>query len=274
MQFCVDPSETGCLDIDSCSIAYATWSPSDLPPLILVHGAGAQMSWWDAVICELVDTRRLIGLDLSGHGDSGWRDSYSLQQWADEVIAVAEQVARGPALVVGHSLGGSVSIAAAARRPDVIHGSVVVDPPIRRPGNEPRRPDFRGAADRRYKSLDHAVRSFHLLPDEPVLNRELLLRVAANSFKQIDGGWLLKADNNIYGRIDAHYQAACLRQVTSPMTLVYGDRSTVLDDDGVSFSVESHSGSTTLVRIDGGFHHLTFDHAHELAQAIVATEGC
>jgi pimeloyl-ACP methyl ester carboxylesterase len=270
MQFSTEPTHTGQLIVDGCSIAYAGWGETGTPPIVLVHGAGAQMGWWDAVIDELSAGHRLIALDLSGCGDSGWRDEYSGEQWAQEVVTVAEEIGGGPSLVVGHSLGGRVTIVAAARRPDIVLGPVLIDSHLRRPQNRSRSGRFPGGSDRRYDSLDQAVESFHLRPNEPVMDRELLLRVAANSFKPVDGQWALKADHKVYGRIDDDDLAGYLGQITSPMTFIYGDRSAVVDDDGRAFLAEAHAGPTEMVCVEGGFHHLTFDHARLIAEIVAA----
>ena len=50
--------------------------------------------------------------------------------------------------------------------------------------------------------------------------------------------------------------------------MVYGGRSASVDDDGRAFLVDAHAGPTELVRIEDGFHHLTFDYAPEVAAAI------
>jgi pimeloyl-ACP methyl ester carboxylesterase len=270
MHFSTAPSESGWLSVNGCSIAYAGWGEPGTLPIVLVHGAGAQMGWWDAVIDELSPRHRLVTLDLSGCGDSGWRDEYTGEQWAEEVVTVAEQIGGGPSLVVGHSLGGRVTIVAAARHPEIVLGPVLIDSHLRRPDRRPRSGRFPGGSDRRYDSLDAAVESFHLRPNEPVLDRELLLRVAANSFKPVDGQWALKADHKVYGRIDDDDLAGYLAQITSEMTFIYGDRSAVVDDDSRVFLAEAHAGPTEMVCVEGGFHHLTFDHAKQIADTVAA----
>ena len=268
VQFSVAPTDVGRLDVSGCAIAYAVWSESGTLPIVLVHGAGAQMGWWDAVIAQLAPAHRLLALDLSGNGDSGWREDYSAEQWGDEVITVAQRIGGGPALVVGHSLGGRVAIVAAARNPAIALGPVLVDAPVRRPGAAFRRVMTQSTGSPRlYESLEEALASFHLRPHEPVLDRELLLRVGANSFKPVDGGWRLKADGRMYGRIADHDLVRYLGTITAPITLIYGERSAVVDDDNRAVLVQAHAGPTELVGIDG-FHHLTLDQAGEVAGEI------
>ena len=44
--------------------------PPDAPAVLLIHGTGACTAWWDPVIPQLAGTRRVIRVDLAGHGRS------------------------------------------------------------------------------------------------------------------------------------------------------------------------------------------------------------
>jgi pimeloyl-ACP methyl ester carboxylesterase len=266
VNFSVEPAETGHIEVEGCAIAFATWGTPGQLGVVLVHGAGAQMGWWDAVIPELLDDRHIVAFDLSGNGDSAWRPRYTGDRWAAELVAAAEHLGGQPVLVVGHSLGARISIIAAATRPDLVDGLVLVDGPLRRPSDQPRR--LRIPANRGYATLQDALGSFHLRPPEPVLDRDLLMRVAANSFVDVEGRWALKADPQIYGQTDDRQVLECLTRVEVPITFVYGDRSTVVDDEVRSILAETQDGAVTLVAVRGGFHHLTFDHAAAVAAAI------
>ena len=117
------PFQKRTLTVTGCPINYLVWGEPDKPPLVLVHGGAAHAMWWSIVAPELAHHYYVIAPDLSGHGDSGRREKYPGEGWADEVIAVSEDAANGrPPVLAGHSMGGLVSIAAAA-----IHGERLVD---------------------------------------------------------------------------------------------------------------------------------------------------
>ena len=87
--------------------------------LLFVHGGGANAHWWTHVAARFADDFRVVAIDLSGHGDSDHRAGYQLEQWTDEVVAVAAAAGiDGLPVVIGHSLGGFVTIATAARHGD------------------------------------------------------------------------------------------------------------------------------------------------------------
>jgi pimeloyl-ACP methyl ester carboxylesterase len=274
-------AERGHLDVDGCAIAWARWvssGPRDLsdpsdrrPPIVLVHGAGAHLGWWEAVIGPLhAQGRRVVALELSGHGASGHRTAYSAETWAHEVLSVIGEVAGGPALLVGHSLGGRVAVCAAGADPLLVPRLVLVDSPVRRPGG-PRPPVLpsRRLPRRAHATLEEAVRTFRLRPREPVADAALLRRVATAAFAEQAEGWSLRADLSVFGRIPDELLATALRRYGGPITLIYGTRSAVVDEAGRSFLIEAHGGPTELVAIEG-HHHLTLDQGAEVAEAIAA----
>src|SRR6516162_6627570 len=97
--------------VEGVSIAYREWGAERGGPaergIVLVHGGAAHSRWWDHIGPLVADGRRVVAIDLSGHGDSGRRGSYSLDGWAREVLAVAEDagIAAVPPTVIGHSMG-------------------------------------------------------------------------------------------------------------------------------------------------------------------------
>jgi len=188
--------------VDGAAIAYRTWGEPGGRGIMLVHGGAAHSRWWDHIGPLLADGRLVVALDLSGHGDSARRESYSLDQWAREVLAVAEDagIATPPA-VVGHSLGGLVTLRAAALFGPGIEGAVVIDSPIREMS-----PEEHAAMEHRafgglrvYPSKEAILARFRPVPDQPVLGY-IADHVAATSIREVDGGWTWKWDPAIFGR--------------------------------------------------------------------------
>ena len=131
------PRSDETIEVDCCPIHYLAWGERGRRGLLFVHGGGAHAHWWTHVAGRYANRYRVAAIDLSGHGDSGRREKYSLEQWTDEVMAVAADsgMAAKP-VVVGHSMGGFVTIATSALHPDALAGAVVCDSPVSAPDPE------------------------------------------------------------------------------------------------------------------------------------------
>lgn len=98
------------------------------PAFVLVHGAMCDHSNWDALVPRLAALHRVVRLDLAGHGRSpGEEGDCSIEQWADQVIALIQRLGLGRVVLVGHSMGGRVVAEAAARAPECLAGLVLLD---------------------------------------------------------------------------------------------------------------------------------------------------
>jgi pimeloyl-ACP methyl ester carboxylesterase len=98
------------------------------PAIVLIHGWAASMRWWDRVVPLLSGGRRVIRVDLLGHGGSAKpRTGYSIEAQADRVALALRVLRVKQALVAGHSAGGEVAIALTARHPDLVRRLVVID---------------------------------------------------------------------------------------------------------------------------------------------------
>ena len=112
---------------DGTTIAY-TDHGGDGPPTLLVHGITESAASWDPIV-PLLSDRRVITMDLRGHGASGAAERYDLEAMAGDVVAVmAELDVLGVTHVVGHSLGGIVVSAVGAAAP--VASVVNVDQPL------------------------------------------------------------------------------------------------------------------------------------------------
>lgn len=80
------------------------------PVLTLVHGVGARLESWDGVTGRLAPYFRVVRLDLRGHGRSGpIKGSCSLEDFADDVRHVWDQVGVSRSHLAGFSLGGLIA---------------------------------------------------------------------------------------------------------------------------------------------------------------------
>lgn len=99
-------------------------------PIVLLHGLSSDRRTYDGVVDHLGRANRLVVADLRGHGDSPRGDSYRTPDYAADVAELIEAEVGGPAVVVGHSLGGLTASALAATRPELVTAIFLEDPPL------------------------------------------------------------------------------------------------------------------------------------------------
>jgi pimeloyl-ACP methyl ester carboxylesterase len=100
-------------------------------PVLLMHGITVSGRTWDWFVPKLAERYRVLTLDFRGHGKSSHAPGdYQPQAYVTDAIAVLEELADGPAIVVGHSLGGMTGAALMQQRPDLVRAAVLEDPPL------------------------------------------------------------------------------------------------------------------------------------------------
>jgi pimeloyl-ACP methyl ester carboxylesterase len=116
------------LDLPGGEMQVVEHGPRDAPPIVLIHCFTCAINWWDGVIPRLDRDHRVIAVDLLGHGGSEKPSSgYSIENQATLVAGVLGRLDVRDAEVVGHSLGGPISIALAERSPQLVNRLVAID---------------------------------------------------------------------------------------------------------------------------------------------------
>jgi pimeloyl-ACP methyl ester carboxylesterase len=98
------------------------------PPIVLVHGVTLRSEDWENVFPRLATRYRVIAYDARGHGKSGRAASYALDDLTSDLIRVLREIAKAPAILIGHSIGGATALVAAAREPSLVRALVLEDP--------------------------------------------------------------------------------------------------------------------------------------------------
>jgi pimeloyl-ACP methyl ester carboxylesterase len=98
-------------------------------PLVFVHGYLGSAGIWDEVLRPLGQHHRCFAIDARGVGDSGRPvDGYTVEQWADDVLAVADALRLDHFGYVAHSMGGLSGLRLALTRPARLDSLVLVCP--------------------------------------------------------------------------------------------------------------------------------------------------
>ena len=108
---------------------YLDWGNPSAPTLILVHGSFDHARSWDWTARALAQDYHVIAPDLRGHGDSGWSTdgAYMIANFVYDLAQLVDIHGRSPVMIVGHSLGGSVSLRYAGLYPEKVHRIVAIE---------------------------------------------------------------------------------------------------------------------------------------------------
>ncbi|MGA7147205.1 MAG: alpha/beta hydrolase [Microbacterium sp.] len=253
------------------ALRYAPPSDPDAAPLVtFLHGAGLNAHTWDTTVLAL--GLPALAIDLPGHGDSSWRSdlAYVGRSLAPDVAVGIEAWTGRPQVLVGQSLGGLTAAAVAASRPDLVRELVVIDIT---PGIDPSagpsqiREFFAGPMD--WASRDELV------------DRALAFGLGGGTRRKAERGVFFNSRIRPDGRVEwkhhfAHLAAAAaaapvvaadaagsdpdavaavlgesgwhdLAAVTTPLTLIRGERGYVTEEDAAQFAARLPEASVVTV---------------------------
>lgn len=257
---------------DGVPIAWERWVNPGAAPVVLVHGTSAHSAWWHHTVPALTDAYDVTSLDLSGHGDSGRRPDYSMAVWSEEVLAVADALHDRPVLLVGHSIGGLVAAAAAAREPAAVSALVLVDSIVDLPAVPPAAPGRPGRARgaRVFPSVEAAVASFRLEPSQPVGGRRVLEYVAARSVRRVPDGWGWKVDGRIYDVVGPQRASLGdgLAGVRCPAAVIRGEHSSLVGPDAAEVLARRWGRAVPQYTVPAAHHHVMLDEGPAFARIL------
>jgi 3-oxoadipate enol-lactonase len=98
-------------------------------PMLLLHGGGGDSTTWDDLAPGFAERRRLYLTDLRGMGRSARTERYSMTIFRDDVLALLDHLDLARVVLVGHSLGGYVSMLVAQAAPKRVAALVLEECP-------------------------------------------------------------------------------------------------------------------------------------------------
>ncbi len=98
------------------------------PTLFFVHCWSGDQTYWKAQVSHFSSHYRVVTLDLAGHGESGLnRKDWTISAFAQDVIAVVDDLDLDEVVLIGHSMGGTVVLETAVQIPERLSALVGVD---------------------------------------------------------------------------------------------------------------------------------------------------
>jgi pimeloyl-ACP methyl ester carboxylesterase len=126
-------TQNGYAPINGLDLYYE--STGEGAPLVLLHGGFGATGMFAPILPALAENRRVIAVDLQGHGRTADSDRpLRIESMADDIAALIAHLGLAHATVMGYSLGGAVALQTAIRHPEAVDRLIVVSTPHRRDG--------------------------------------------------------------------------------------------------------------------------------------------
>jgi pimeloyl-ACP methyl ester carboxylesterase len=143
----------GFIGPDSERTSYLTAGIVTGEPILLIHGTGMSARSWTNQLRGLAPALAVVAIDLPGHGESDPASEATVESYADAAGRLLDALGTGPVVVAGHSLGGAVALALAARHPELVKALVLISSCAKLPANN-------GSLERLFGSLPAPIRRF------------------------------------------------------------------------------------------------------------------
>jgi pimeloyl-ACP methyl ester carboxylesterase len=264
---------------------YADWGNTSAAPMLLVHGVQDHCHSWDWIAEVFADRFHVVAPDLRGHGDSEWvhGSSYHHLDYVYDLDQLVRQRELAPAVIVSHSMGGTLASILAGVYPDCAAALVIIEGVGLWPGwgGDGAPPEQRidewirttralaSRLPRRYASLEEAYRRMqqaneHLTPEQA---HHLTVH---GSHRNEDGSYSWKFDNYTHAwpafRIPVGELTALWRRITCPVLIINGAEGfahRIGQDDTLR-----HFADAELADVDGAGHWAHHDELEEVVALV------
>lgn len=115
---CKQKASQQVLSFDGVKISYETQGQGE-PALVFVHGWSCDKTVWKHQVSYFAPKYQVVTIDFGGHGQSGTdRKEWTVEAYGQDIAAVIKKLGIKKAILIGHSMGGSVIAEAALLIPD------------------------------------------------------------------------------------------------------------------------------------------------------------
>ena len=266
---------------------YVDWGNQDAPTLLMVHGGRDHCRNWDWVADELRHDYHIIAPDLRGHGDSQWMlgGSYTIIDYVYDIAQLLHQTRAVPATVMGHSLGGSISLLYSGIYPANVTKLISIEgmgpPPSMFEKHGETDPHARleawggnlrqlsGRMPKRYATLEEAFQ--RMQTENPHLSEDQARHLTVHGSNQNeDGSYSWKFDNYVRAfapiGLSPEESWKIYARIKSPTLLIHGTESWASNpqEDGRAKVFDN----STVAGIDGAGHWVHHDQLQQFLEVV------
>lgn len=258
--------------VDTLRLHVQDYGIAGKPPILCVHGGAANAHWYDFAAQGLHPDYHVRALDLRGHGDSDWDRSampdYSYPRHAADIHELSKKLDLRDFVLIGHSMGGMVSIVYAATYPGRAKALIVVDSNLVM--TPERIAGFRAVGNRQgrdYASEEDFIANYRVRPGDTTVAAPMLRHIAQRSGRRFDDGrWRHKVDRRVYANRELFDSLAPWDRIAIPSLLMKAANSTRMTPEAIA-EVRSRAPQVQTALVADSDHHVTLDNPAGLVQA-------
>jgi pimeloyl-ACP methyl ester carboxylesterase len=252
---------------------YLDYGTEGQPAMLCVHGGAAHGHWFDFVAPAFTANYHVRAIDQRGHGDSakGPATEYSYDRYAADLAEVVEKMNLRDFVLVGHSMGGMVSVTYAGTYPGRVARLIVIDSMLRM--TEERVATLRGVGSREgssYATNAEFIERYRLRPGGTTAAPEVVRHLAQYGARQSeDGRWRPKFDRNVYATREPWEGLPFWRRIRIPALVIKGALSPRISPE-IFAEIKTACPQAEFAEIANSDHHVTLDNPADCAQAMQA----
>ncbi|HUE36425.1 MAG TPA: alpha/beta hydrolase [Candidatus Acidoferrum sp.] len=232
--------------------------------IVFIHGWAGNLGVWREQVSALADKARLIFIDLPGHGKSDKpQTAYTMDRFAEAVLAVLKDAGVDKATFIGHSMGGAVLCRVCLQAPEKVAALVSVDGLLRRPHGSPEQARALVAPFGTPQYLEHArnfIGSFFPIPGTEALRDKLMPEMLATPQHVMLGAML--------GMFGPDQPDWVLQKVEAPVAVI--NAPSLWWSNGYESYVRSLNPRSDYVLMDGVGHFLMLEKPEEFNATLSA----
>lgn len=260
------------IEANGVKLHYLDYGEAGRAPIVCVHGAAAHAHWFDFAAPGLTPEYHVRSLDLRGHGDSAWapQQTYSVATFAADLHAFVEHLHLHDFILIGHSMGGMVSLFYAANHPGRVAKLIIVDSIMLMPMERIRMMRAFGETHpRSYASQEALIERYRLNPpDTHIAAPEVIHHMAINSGRQgSDGRWQHKADRRVYANSEQVDGMPLWERITIPALVIRGSRSTRFRAAEMT-AIHARAPQVAMAEVAAANHHIPLDNPGGFVEAV------
>jgi esterase len=265
------PHESRYVEANGLRLHYLDYGTQDRPPMLCLHGGAVTAHWFDFVVGGFTAACHVRALDQRGHGESDRPipPDYRYDCYASDLAQVIEKLDLRDVVLVGHSMGGLVSLVYAAHHPEHVRALVVVDSTLRSTPERVALLHQVGSREgRSYATEEEFIANFKVRPEGTQAAPAIIRYLAERGGRQGDDGrWRHKFDRNVYSKRELIDIPPYWDRIRMPALIVKGGLSDRITPE-IYEDIRSRAPQVELAEVPGSDHHVTLDNPYGFVRVV------